>query len=162
MKRSEFLVPLSWEHHSALVNANRIKLGVLNGGKVEDIREFIVYIWQHDLFPHFEREERVILGHQEAAKLPAEIKEQVLKEHERFADIFDRIGRGDVQTELMGYFKTFADLLISHVRFEESSFFPAVEKVFSGESLREIGKTLRAQHVPGCITWQPVFWKKQK
>lgn len=160
MKRSKFLVPLSWEHHSALVNANRIKLGVENKGKVEDIRKFIEYIWQHDLLPHFTREETIILNHQEAVKIAQTIKERTLNEHSEFLQIFNQIMQSQLNSGQYELFKRFAVLLVSHVRFEESEFFPAVEKRFSKEALEIIGKKLKEQHVPGCITWQPAFWRK--
>ncbi len=160
MKRSEYLVPLSWEHHSALVNANRIKLGVENKGKIEDIREFIEYIWQHDLLPHFNREENIILSHREAAKIPQAIKERTLNEHSEFKQLFDQIMSLEPNSAQYDLFKRFAALLVSHVRFEESSFFPAVEQKFSKEALKKIGKELKEQHVPGCITWQQAFWRK--
>ncbi len=161
MKRSKFLVPLSWEHHSALVNANRIKLGVQNQGNVADIRAFIVYIWQHDLLPHFTREEQVILNHDEAQKISEEIKDRIRSEHEAFKGLYEQITNSNNEDRLNDRFERFAALLVAHVRYEENTFFPAVEQHFSQAALHEIGKALKEQHVPGCITWQPAFWKRK-
>ncbi|RLD17016.1 hypothetical protein DRI50_00410 [candidate division KSB1 bacterium] len=160
MKRSEYLVPLSWEHHSALVNANRIKLGVENKAPLSVIQEFVEYIWEHDLLPHFEREEEVILSREEADKIPTDIKERTLAEHQEFSTLFDQILQTAEEAEKKKLLKRFADLLVAHVRFEESEFFPSVEKEFSQEALKEIGKELKERHVPACFTWEPPFWKQ--
>ena len=160
MKRSEYLVPLSWEHHSALVNANRIKLGVKNKAPVSEIQEFVKYIWAHDLLPHFTREEEIILQREETPKIPRAIRDRTLAEHQEFSALFDQILNTNDDALKMDLFKRFGDLLVTHVRFEESEFFPSVEKTFSKETLKIIGKELKEQHVPGCITWQPPFWKK--
>ncbi len=160
MKRSKYLVPLSWEHHGALVNANRIKLGVEKKAASNEILQFVRYIWEHDLLPHFKREENIILNHGEANRIPKAIRERTIKEHKEFIDLMEQIGQVQKEEQYRELFQQFSRLLIAHVRFEENEFFPAVENEFLPETLREIGEKLKDRHVPACITWQPPFWKK--
>ncbi|HHE55818.1 MAG TPA: hypothetical protein ENL21_08555, partial [Caldithrix abyssi] len=60
MKRSKYLVPLSWEHHSALLNANRLQKGLANQTPKGILLDFLKYIWENDLSPHFNREETIL------------------------------------------------------------------------------------------------------
>jgi len=48
MKRSKYLVPLSWEHHSALLNANRLQKGLANQTPKGILLDFLKYIWEND------------------------------------------------------------------------------------------------------------------
>ncbi len=162
MKRSKELIPLSWEHHSALVNASRIQRGLENQTAVSILQEFIEFIWQHDLRPHFDREENIIINRTEAEAIDPGIKQRTLDEHREFNDLFDRIVKSNNSEQKMSYMERFAKLLTDHVRFEENQFFPAVEEHFTADILQLVGKQLKEQHVPACITWNPPFWEKPR
>ncbi len=160
MKRTPYLTPLSWEHHSALVNANRIKRGLANQADLNTIQEFIEYIWKHDLRPHFNREENILLNRPEAGRIPPAIKERTLNEHEEFNELFRQIVASVTPDDKKNLFSRFSDLLIAHVRFEEGEFFPAVEEKFPEDVLEIAGRQIKEQHVPACFTWDPPFWER--
>ena len=162
MKRTPYLTPLSWEHHSALVNANRIKRGLAIAADPAVMQEFIEYIWKQDLRPHFNREENILLSRPEAHLIPAAVKQRTLNEHKEFDELFRQIAASKTSGEKTNLFKRFADLLIAHVRFEEGEFFPAVEENFPKDVLEAAGRQLKEQHVPACFTWNPPFWEKPK
>jgi len=162
MKRTPYLTPLSWEHHSALVNANRVKRGLAAQADLAVIQEFIEYIWEQDLRPHFNREENILLSRPEAKGIPEAIKTRTLQEHEEFNALFRQIQSSVTPDEKNTLFSRFAELLIAHVRFEESEFFPSVEEAFPEDVLEMVGQQLKEQHVPACFTWNPPFWEKPK
>ncbi len=160
MKRSEPLTPLSWEHHSALVNANRIKRGIAVQADPIVIQEFLEYIWKTDLQGHFKREEDNFTTHPAWNDIADHLRRTMLNEHVELEDLVEKtINTSDrtVKTELMD---KIADIIIAHVRFEERQLYPAIEEAFDSDTLQKIGKALKEQHVPGCIHWQPPFWEK--
>ena len=157
MKRKKELVPLSWEHHSALVNANRIKLGLNVSADLNRIFEFLDYVWRHDLEPHFRREEDILLHGESQHRLSKENLAEFHRQHQSLRALFKEISqRPPATAELL---QDFAQLLIEHVQFEERAFFPEIEQKYDRAELTEIGRLLKEAHVPGCITWQPPFWK---
>ncbi|HID38767.1 MAG TPA: hemerythrin domain-containing protein [Calditrichaeota bacterium] len=160
MKRSKYLIPLSWEHHAALVNANRVKRGLEIMAQEQIIREFIDYVWKTDLHPHFDREESVLATGADWQKVPEEFRRHMLDDHREFELLAKTIAEEDDTDRLREAMIRFSDLLDAHVRFEERQLFPAIEKVYDKTTLQRAGKELKKRHVPGCVIWKPEFWKK--
>ncbi len=161
MKRSKELTPLSWEHHSALVNANRIKRGVAVQAAPQLIEEFLLYIWDTDLKEHFQREETNFTVHPAWKNVPEEYRQKMLNEHNELEELVNRVKNNSNPDEKLKLMDSIADIIIGHVRFEEQQLFPAIEAAYDPALLSEIGRALTEQHVPGCIHWQPSFWKKE-
>ncbi len=161
MKRSKYLVPLSWEHHSALLNANRIQKGLQINAELNLMVEFLKYIWENDLKGHFEREEKIVFSVDDWDAVEPHLKEQVLQEHQAMGEIADKILSSSSQEEIKQLLARFAQMVVDHVRFEERQLFPAVEKSFNKETLQSIEKALHDAHVPGCVSWNPKFWIKK-
>jgi hemerythrin-like domain-containing protein len=162
MKRSEFLTPLSWEHHSALLNANRLKLGLQNGTEVAILQEFWEYVWKTDLQPHFDREERLLAQNAHWTKLDGALANQMIAEHRAMEAHMRALANAQKEDERKKILAELSKMVSDHVRFEEGKLFPAIEQVFPPADLQEIGKRLKEEHVTGCITWQPAFWKRPK
>ncbi len=162
MKRSEFLTPLSWEHHSALLNANRLKLGLENGTAVEILQEFWEYVWKTDLQPHFDREERILAQNVHWKELAENLTRQMLDEHRAMEARMHTLNHARNEEERKEVLAELSKMVSDHVRFEEGQLFPEIERTFPPEDLREIGAKLKEEHVTGCITWQPAFWKRPK
>lgn len=115
MKRSAGLRTLSSEHHTGLVLARRA-LQAVEEGQVADAWQDLPPQFEQELEPHFRQEEEQLL--------PAlrqlgeeEIVQRTLEEHAALrALIHDR----ERDAEAL---KAFAELLKSHIRFEERELF---------------------------------------
>lgn len=162
MKRSPYLVPLSWEHHSALVNANRIHKGIANEADVNIMQEFMEYVWQTDLQPHFEREERLLGGNRNWMDVAEDLRNHMLSDHDAMDTLMKTLIATQRLEEKEVILADFAQLLISHVRFEENELFPAIEELFEESDLEIIGQKLKEEHVPGCIAYKPAFWESKE
>ena len=162
MKRSKYLTPLSWEHHSALVNASRIKRGLALKADTAILQEFMEYLWKTDLQPHFQREEDAFLPQKDWQQVAEDLRSHMLNDHKEFARLAEQISKTTAVGKKTEAMERFADLLTSHVRFEERQLFPAIEDAFDEDALIAIGAQLKERHVPGCIHWQPAFWEKGK
>ncbi len=159
MKRSTFLVPLSWEHHNALLNANRLQKGLANQTEINILLEFSNFVWQQDLLPHFEREENIIMKSDHWPKVDESLRKQVLAEHRAMADLVKQMNEENEESLIREELGQLAESVIRHVRFEERELFPAIEKEFDLKELQRIEQALRKAHVPGCTTWNPKFWE---
>ena len=160
MKRSTYLTPLSWEHHAALVNANRVKRGLEMGADTQIIRNFINYVWETDLQSHFDREESVLAAADDWQKVDETLRDHMMSDHREFEILAGLIKEETDTSELRNAMSRFATLLEAHVRFEERELFPAIEEVYDKTTLEQAGRELKERHIPGCLVWKPEFWKK--
>jgi hemerythrin-like domain-containing protein len=122
MKRSEHLIPLSHDHHVALVVANRLKSS-LNQFDQKDALEYWEEIrgqYKQDLLKHFEVEENELLplldGVSEKASMLAI---NIIADHTKMRNL---LSSHDLSAAV-----EFAELLKKHVRFEERELFPWLE-----------------------------------
>ena|SRR5215471_18795397 len=146
IKRSKQLAPFSREHHDALVFLLRIKQGLKNGTGTTVISEYVKWFWDNNLKKHFDEEEALLLPHLDTAdKLATQLK----NEH--------RAIRKLVAKELaVSEIALFSELLNAHIRFEERTFFPYVEKVISIDHLNDIFSKL--DRPVECQPWKHAFW----
>jgi len=161
MKRSKYLTPLSWEHHSALLNANRLQKGLANQTSKNILIDFLNYIWENDLSPHFKREENIVFSVKDWLNVPEPLRNQVLQEHQEMTDLAEQIKTAADEQELKRLMELIAQKVMDHVRFEERTLFPQIEESFSPSALEKIEKDLKEAHVPGCVIWEPKFWEKK-
>ncbi|WP_434979345.1 hemerythrin domain-containing protein [Daejeonia sp. YH14] len=150
MKRNIHLIPLSHEHHYALLCCWKVREGVRKNVPYERIRQYIGYFWKQHLLRHFETEEMVL----------PELDDQALrmlmeKEHQDIARIFSRIHQSDDSQLLLD----FADALQRHIRFEERTVFPAYESALSKAQLSEIGEKLKKSVPVKDEDYPDQFWK---
>lgn len=155
MKREEHLKTLSWEHHHGLVAAFRLQQGLKNGTSKDVLRDYILFIWENDLEPHFWKEEQVIKSSLIETEEGTRIIEQMNNEHQAFRDLVRIL---TVKEHKRAHITTFADILNKHIRFEERKLFPFIQKESSPGKLAEIGIFLRKHYVPNCNEWQTPFW----
>ena len=123
MKRSEPLVGLSREHHTALSIAQRARLIAAGGdaAAVEAMAATVRERFESEILPHFREEEAWLLPALLAMGETA-LVERTLEEHSellRLAEALAFPGAAALQA--------FADALTAHVRFEERTLFPAAE-----------------------------------
>lgn len=125
MKRSEFLQPLSREHHAALSLARFCERAAQSGdaAKVREACERAVAEFSGEIERHFQDEERDVLPLLQGAETRP-LVERTLDDHRRLRALLGDLQRNDIEA-LAG----FGARLLAHVRFEERALFPAIEAV---------------------------------
>ena len=155
MKRSQQLETLSFEHHDGLVVANRVKRGLEKNAELEQMVNYVQHIWDSLLVEHFAQEEATLTDILKRTPQGNQLLERMLNEHQQFSQLVEELRTGQSVREAL---KEFANLLTSHIRFEERELFPLVEKEATSEELEKIGQYLHEKHVPGDKDWGPEFW----
>lgn len=125
MKRSEFLQPLSREHHAALSLGKSCERAAQSGDAdaVNQACQRALQAFAHELDRHFQLEERTLLPLlQEAETLP--LVQRTLADHRQLHGLLDGLKQNDIDA-----LNTFGKCLLAHVRFEERELFPAIERL---------------------------------
>ncbi|WP_324779278.1 hemerythrin domain-containing protein [Thiobacillus sedimenti] len=124
MKRSAFLQPLSREHHGALSLASACARAAQSGdaAKIAETCERAVRAFAVELEPHFRIEERSLLPRLLDAEAQP-LVQRTLDEHRLLRALLDGLGRNDAEA-----LAEFGAQLAAHVRFEERTLFPAIER----------------------------------
>lgn len=123
MKRSEFLQPLSREHHTALILARFCERAAQSGDteRVRQACQRAVEAFSRELDRHFQIEERALLPLLQGAET-APLVQRTLADHRRLHALLDGLQRNDIDA-----LDSFGKCLLAHVRFEERALFPAIE-----------------------------------
>lgn len=138
MRRHPALRPLSHDHHHGLVEARRLRRAA--DGEVAARREAaaaFLRFYSSETIRHFREEEETVFPLLVDEPDPAgELLTRAVLEHQRLHALVERLDRavaaGDPRPELM---RETAELLESHIRFEERTLFPFVEDTVAGERL---------------------------
>lgn len=148
IRRSEFLKPLSQEHHHALLLSWKIRKGLANGVATERIRKYADWFYTHHLLPHFSLEEKYafpVLGE----KHP--MVRQALQEHQKLHSLFGSpVHTPETLQEI-------ATVLEKHIRFEERVLFNAIQEAASEEQMDQI--RLAHDHSKFADNTSDMFWK---
>lgn len=122
MKRSEALIELSREHHTALSLAQRARRAAGEGGEAAAaMAAQVVERFQAELQPHFDEEEAWLLPALARAGEGALVA-RTLADHAELTALAAGLAAPTAAVLL-----AFADRLSAHVRFEERELFPAAE-----------------------------------
>lgn len=154
MKRHTALQPLSHQHHNALVACMLIRKGIQKNADKKVMKEFVMNLWNEELLPHFEAEEKLLFPLLSTTTLP--YKNILSREHATIKLLKDR-----VSAIPNGYtsFKVFSDFLEQHVRFEERVVFNHIQEHSNGKQLEEVERSLH--HLSGrkCTDYPVKFWE---
>lgn len=129
IKRSEYLKPLSREHHHGLLFCWKIRTGIQKNVEVSRIKKYADWFYQNYLIPHFEVEEKYvfpILGNEN------ELIKKAVSEHERIKQLFEST------IEISKNISWIEEELESHIRFEERILFGEIQKFATAEQLQSI------------------------
>lgn len=142
MKRDKNLIPLSWEHHSGLVFARRIRKKIEANESNEHIRNYILGEWEDSLDRHFQLEETVISP--VFLKYSPHDSEQAKMEndHNRMREIVRGLYDEKYTVAMM---LEFSELLARHIRFEEDVLFPLFESKIPAQEFDAIGIELKSR-----------------
>lgn len=142
MKRDKNLIPLSWEHHSGLVFARRIKKRIGDDESPESVRLYMLFEWETTLERHFLQEETIISPVFKRHLTENAELAQMENDHNRMREIIAQLNDYKYTTTDM---LEFSSRLTAHIRFEEDVLFPLFEKTMTAEEMDSIGNLLKNQ-----------------
>ena len=148
MKRHISLVPLSHDHHAALILAQRIKMGKSKAPESSwperrDLqRDRVVGFFDDILNYHLQAEEEWLFPLSEKYLPPEnEVVSLLLKQHRQLRELIGQL-REASGTQLENILLRFAHVLEGHVRKEESVFFQRIQRDVPEDELVECGKQI--------------------
>ena len=146
MKRHPALIPLSREHHGALILARLLqKDAPVYKGLPTDIQgkaEYAYKFYQEELVKHFEDEERVLkLVTGVESNLDLMIK-TIYSEHQELHKLFQSI---DNHPDLTSHLDQIGKTLETHVRKEERELFPLMQETCNEDLMIKVDKSLSPQ-----------------
>jgi len=132
IKRSKYLIWLSRDHHDGLLIVWKIRQGIRNSVTVNRITDFVVNAFAKDLEPHFQEEEKLLFS---KLRIDDTLRLRAEDEHGAIRKMLAALPSATeaVVTDL----EAFANLLEAHIRFEERTLFPYIEKELTPEELRQ-------------------------
>jgi hemerythrin-like domain-containing protein len=121
MKRAAELMPLSREHHEALVLARR----ACEPERADPaaLREQVLRRWSEHFEPHFAAEEQVLLAALAAAGAGTEAS-AALRDHQQLRALVQGLRDGEP-----GCLPAWGDAMRAHVQWEEPHLFPLAERL---------------------------------
>lgn len=150
IKRSPHLIPISREHHHALLLCWKIEMGLKKGIEPARIKTYADWFYTQHLLPHFAMEEEhlfPILGHEN------ERVRQALEEHQQLRRFFaEGLHTADALREL-------GDTLEKHIRFEERVLFNEIQTAATTEQLEHLSGVLKEDTF--VENTQDIFWEWQ-
>ena len=146
MKRHPALIPLSREHHGALILARLLqKDAPVYKGLPTDIQgkaEYASKFYQEELVKHFEDEEMVLkLVTGVESNLDLMIK-TIYSEHQELHKLFQSI---DKHPDLTSHLDQIGKTLETHIRKEERELFPLMQETCNEDLMIKVDKSLSPQ-----------------
>jgi hemerythrin-like domain-containing protein len=138
MRRHRALIPLSHDHHEALVAARQLRQGADAPDQAAAARAFLAF-FATSAVPHFREEEELLFPRVADAVEAQELVVHALLEHQRLhaaaAELRELVIRGNTEAVVAGHMRLLASLLENHVRLEERRLFPLIETLLPEETL---------------------------
>ena len=146
IKRSEYLKPLSREHHHGLLACWKIRTGFKKNIRIDRIKAFTDWFYENHLKEHFELEENCIFP---ILGMEHDLVKKAITEHKRLRRLF--LDTTHIENSL----SLIEEELEKHIRFEEHILFIEIEKVANEEQLNDI---LQIHSVVFEDAWEDKFW----
>jgi hemerythrin-like domain-containing protein len=135
MKRHESIAALSRDHHFGLLFCWKIRQGIRKQVPTERMQGYVQYFWDNHLRQHFEEEERWLFPAIQGA-----FCERAISEHAQIRQLVEAVN--SITPVVPEELNSLADCLDKHIRFEERTLFPYIEKELPAQVLIEIGSRL--------------------
>lgn len=160
IKRHSALLSLSRDHHLALQLARAIQSGVSPNLRAElpkgtqALRDHVCRVFAEEIEKHFAAEESVVMpavkGHDEGLD---EICKEILAQHRAMRALVEQAADTKLdEASTLSLLDRFGQLLESHVRTEERSFYQRIQEVLDEKSLEAIAANLeRHLRVPTAL-----------
>lgn len=135
MLRHSALRSLSSEHHTGLAIARRARRAAQEGGSAQSVAwEDVKQRFRAELEGHFQREERGLLPVLRTLG-QAELVERTLNDHQTL--------RALIAEDSPDNLGPFADLLVSHIRFEERALFDTAQRLIDAQMWAKVEHALK-------------------
>jgi iron-sulfur cluster repair protein YtfE (RIC family) len=139
MKRHASLVPLSRDHHAALILAQLLKknapaytgLPTTITGKAE----YALAFYETHLIKHFAQEEKMLQVLKIKGDAFKTLAAEIFSEHKRLSELFSRVKTATSQETVLNDLGVELD---AHIRKEERVLFPLVEQSCNQDELKEL------------------------
>ncbi|KEO75799.1 hemerythrin domain-containing protein [Anditalea andensis] len=157
LKRHTALIPLSQDHHGALLLVWKIRQGLKSGIERNRLIGYIKYFAESYLEPHFQIEEGLVfsyLGKNDSMRIQAEFEHQLLRT--QISNINQQVPSENLDI------KKFSDTLESHIRFEERKLFQHMQAELMDKDLAEMEKAIKKVHFKFQEIWDDEFWVENK
>jgi iron-sulfur cluster repair protein YtfE (RIC family) len=135
MPRHTSLIPLSHDHHEALLIALRLKKGgptsqhdTLWPKELQQQVHSLKLFFERELLPHFKIEEEILFPAASAIAELDELVKELKRQHQNMRELMADISSADDDLILKNKLEEFGKLLESHVRTEERELFPKLEE----------------------------------
>jgi hemerythrin-like domain-containing protein len=146
-RRHESLIPLSREHHYALMLCLRIHRGlplcIDDEAWVRAMALQASQFFATDLEAHIKAEEEALFPAMRGFSGVAELLKALLSEHRELERLAGRLSEPEV-AGLAVALGEFADLLERHIRKEERELFPLYEEQAGAELAAEVGRAVKS------------------
>ncbi|RYZ62650.1 MAG: hemerythrin domain-containing protein [Chitinophagaceae bacterium] len=156
IKRSQYILPLSKDHHFTLLFCWKIRQGLKHEVEAERIKNYVAHFWEHDMQPHFREEEEILFA-------PVKKDEKVVRaqnDHRQIEGQVESVLQASVE-EAVEKLTLLADTVDAHIRYEERELFSYLESSLTQVQLEEIGRKLN-QESPLKDDYTDEFWLKEK
>ena len=155
LKRHPFIIEYSKDHHYGLLMVWKIRQGLKKNIEPHRIAGYVNLFSEMELLPHFEDEEKFLLT------LLSPNDDMRIKAQNQHTDL--RAMLSDVRNNKIynATLEKLADLLESHIRFEEREFFPHLQNNIDLDSISTgEEKEPRNQNAIDAM-WTDPFWEKE-
>jgi hypothetical protein len=151
LKRTMALQPLSREHHDALLFVWKIRQGLEQSVSPARLADYCNWYWTTHLQQHMYHEEKTL-----TKVLPIEnpLMNNMIDDHSAIRIKMEQV----IDDPSWESVRRLAQIIYYHVRFEERSLFPAIEKIATLDQLSQISKAL--EHPESSSEWADTFWLK--
>ena len=148
-KRSVQLAPLSREHKDGMEFVDRLRYGICHTS-LDRLRCYAGWYWKNHIRPHFFQEEKILLPY-----LPVDhpLAKKLKEDHEQIRDLIITLD----QESNAEYIAALADVIVTHIKFEEAEVFTYLEQTLSKDKLDNIYLQLENHPVSG-EDWADKFW----
>jgi iron-sulfur cluster repair protein YtfE (RIC family) len=138
MKRHSSLVPLSHDHHDALVQARRLR-GAGEGSDPSTVAWAFLRFFAKEMVRHFREEEELVFPTDLDFPAVREPLVQALLEHVRFHALTKALRHAlDSERPITSIMHELGELLVAHVGHEERCLFPLIERHLDDSTLAAI------------------------
>jgi len=152
--RNEQIKKLSREHHSSLLFCWKIRQGLKNNLQPQRICDYVQYYWQQNLQPHFREEEKILF-----APIKDRQVQRAINEHKQIRRQIEGLANNLAKIDIQKNLARIADMVDDHVRYEERTLFPHLEKKLNKEQLKNIGEQIQKQYSSPLIDqYEDEFW----
>jgi hemerythrin-like domain-containing protein len=154
IKRHKHMIALSHDHHAGLLFCWKIKEGLRKDIPLHKILKYINFFWAGHLKEHFGEEEALLFN-----RLDDNLTRQGISEHLMLGARLDHLNH--YENENAAEYLSFAELLIKHIRFEERTLFPHLERQLPESALQAVGEYFSRKHPTAFNDDFPdEFWSK--